>query len=148
MPDPNLNSGDALVTFSASPKGPKCPFGNDILFSLIPGGCVWLQGDSGRGKTTLASTLCNILPCHKYTLERLDIKVDIEWNSSLVPSERCGVLFQQSTLLDELTVGGNLAATLSAVNYPSIDRDRRIKQLMEIVGLQLFHTAGAMTGLT
>jgi len=97
---------------------------------------VWLQGDSGRGKTTLASTLCNILPRQKHTLNHLDIQVDTQWNPSLPISERCGVLFQQSTLLDELTVGGNLAAALNAVKYPPKNREQRIKQLLEMVGLQ------------
>jgi ABC-type nitrate/sulfonate/bicarbonate transport system ATPase subunit len=97
---------------------------------------VWLQGPSGRGKTTLASTLCNILPRHKHTLNKLNIQVDTQWNPSLIISERCGVLFQQSTLLDELTVGGNLAAALNAVKYPPKNREQRIKQLLEMVGLQ------------
>lgn len=123
-----------LVSFSARPKGSRCPFGNAISFDLRPGGCVWLRGSSGRGKSTLASYLCNILP--QSTLDKLQISASCQWNPSLQPSERCGVLFQKTTLLDELTVAGNLAIALDAVGgCPLKDRNLKIKQLLEMVGL-------------
>jgi len=131
-----MKDGEDLVQFSASPSGPKCPFGNSVAFALVPGGCVWLQGNSGRGKTTLASILCDILPHRNATLQKLNISVNVKWNETIPTSERCGVLFQQSTLLDELTVGGNLAAALNAVHYPLDQREQRIKDLLELVGLQ------------
>jgi len=129
-----------LVTFSAHSKGPRCPFGGMVSFALQPGGCVWLQGPSGRGKTTLASFLCNILPTS--TLEKLQISISMKWDPSLPVSERCGVLFQQTTLLDELTVAGNLAAALDAVGFPRKDRESKIKQLLELVGLSYHADAG------
>jgi len=129
-----------LVTLSAQPKGSCCPFGNKISFALSPGGCVWLQGPSGRGKTTLASYLCNILPTS--VLDKLQISISMEWDPDLPVSERCGVLFQQTTLLDELTVAGNLAAALDAVGYPANEREAKIKQLLELVGLSYHGDAG------
>eukprot|EP00592_Proboscia_alata_P012752 CAMPEP_0194391974 /NCGR_PEP_ID=MMETSP0174-20130528/118880_1 /TAXON_ID=216777 /ORGANISM="Proboscia alata, Strain PI-D3" /LENGTH=54 /DNA_ID=CAMNT_0039186867 /DNA_START=56 /DNA_END=217 /DNA_ORIENTATION=- len=51
-----------IVTFKAKPNGPKCPFGNTIKFSLTPGSCVWLAGDSGAGKTTLSTYLAGLSP--------------------------------------------------------------------------------------
>eukprot|EP00557_Chaetoceros_sp_GSL56_P009426 CAMPEP_0176489322 /NCGR_PEP_ID=MMETSP0200_2-20121128/7219_1 /TAXON_ID=947934 /ORGANISM="Chaetoceros sp., Strain GSL56" /LENGTH=530 /DNA_ID=CAMNT_0017886441 /DNA_START=14 /DNA_END=1603 /DNA_ORIENTATION=+ len=131
-----------LVSFSASPKGSRCPFGNAVSFDLKPGGCVWLQGPSGRGKSTLAGYLCNILP--QSILDKLQISVSCQWNPSLKPSERCGVLFQQTTLLDELTLAGNLAVALDAVGCPLNDRDKKIKQLLDIVGLSYHQDADKM----
>ena len=140
-----------LLTFQATPTGPKCPFGNlqPISFSLIPGGCVWLQGNSGRGKTTLASAICNILPDPKQTLKKLNIAVKTNWDETLIESERCGVLFQQSTLLDELTVGGNLAAAMDAIDNTNanatdndINREQRIRNLLETVGLDYDRDVG------
>ena len=101
---------------------------------------MWLQGNSGRGKTTLAMYLCNLLP--QRTLQKLQIAVDCQWDPSLKLSERCGVLFQQTTLLDELTVAGNLAAALDAVGYPAEDRELRVKQLLDLVGLEFHRDAG------
>jgi ABC-type transporter Mla maintaining outer membrane lipid asymmetry permease subunit MlaE/ABC-type Na+ transport system ATPase subunit NatA len=66
----------------------------------------------------------------------------MKWDPSLAVSERCGVLFQQTTLLDELTVAGNLAAALDAVGFPRKDRELRIKQLLELVGLSYHADAG------
>jgi ABC-type nitrate/sulfonate/bicarbonate transport system, ATPase component len=131
-----------LVSFSARPKGSRCPFGNAISFDLRPGGCVWLRGSSGRGKSTLASYLCNILP--QSTLDKLQISASCQWNPSLQPSERCGVLFQQTTLLDELTVAGNLAIALDAVGCPLKDRNLKIKQLLDMVGLSHHDDADKM----
>ncbi len=104
---------------------------------------MWLQGPSGRGKTTLASSLCNILP--PKTLHKLDIETSVQWDTSLPTSERCGVLFQSTTLLDELTIAGNLAAALDAVQHEGSDnhtRELKVKQLMEMVGLQFHQDAG------
>jgi ABC-type nitrate/sulfonate/bicarbonate transport system ATPase subunit/ABC-type transporter Mla maintaining outer membrane lipid asymmetry permease subunit MlaE len=133
-----------LVSFSANPKGPRCPFGNAISFDLRPGGCVWLQGPSGRGKSTLASYLCNILPQSITILDKLQISASCQWNPSLQPSERCGVLFQQTTLLDELTVAGNLAVALDAVGCPLKDREMKIKHLLDVVGLSYHQDADKM----
>jgi ABC-type sulfate/molybdate transport systems ATPase subunit len=40
---------------------------------------------------------------------RLDVDIKCQWDESLPPSERCGVLLQTTTLVDELTVASNLA---------------------------------------
>jgi ABC-type multidrug transport system ATPase subunit/ABC-type transporter Mla maintaining outer membrane lipid asymmetry permease subunit MlaE len=106
-----------LVRLVARSTGPKCPFGNErVEFTVQEGGCVALCGSSGRGKTTLANVLAGITPnpTNNHTLQnRLNISIDkLEWNPTLLESERCGVLFQQTTLLDELTVAGNLKVAL------------------------------------
>jgi len=102
--------------------------------------------------------LANLLP--RKTLDKLQIAVPTcDWHPTLAVSERCGVLFQQTTLLDELTVAGNLAVALEAHNSShsphnkggeplSEDgstitaRDRRIKQLLDTVGLSYDRDAG------
>ena len=131
-----------LVSFLARPKGSRCPFGNEISFQICPGDCVWLQGNSGRGKTTLAMHLCGNHLLSPSLLDRLDIEATCEWDSSISKSQRCGVLFQQTTLLDELTVGGNLAAALHAVSCPSSEIQSRIKGLLDLVGLDFAKDAG------
>lgn len=145
-----------LVTVTARAVGPKCPFASNtevISFALLPGGCVWLQGSSGRGKTTLAMSMAGLLS-RKTMKDRLVVDIQCDWDPTIVASERCGVLFQQTALLDELTVAGNLAVALHAVgdddantntggrHHHHQSRDRRIKQLLEAVGLDYDRDAG------
>jgi ABC-type nitrate/sulfonate/bicarbonate transport system ATPase subunit/ABC-type transporter Mla maintaining outer membrane lipid asymmetry permease subunit MlaE len=123
----------ALVTVRATRSGPKCPFGNDTIeFSLFPGGCVQLCGNSGLGKTTIALAVADL----SSTTAHLDCTVECCWDPSIPKSEQCGVLFQQTTLLDELTVAGNLVVALHKERFATFkDRDLKIKQLLDTVGL-------------
>lgn len=133
-----------LVTLKASPLGPKCPFGNELIeFSLNPGGCVCLSGASGLGKSTLAMVLTGLSNPH--TLEKLQIHVECDWDSSILQREKCGILFQTTTLMDELTVAGNLNLALKLhrdkFQTPQ-ERDLKIKQLLDSVGLDYDRDAG------
>jgi ABC-type lipoprotein export system ATPase subunit/ABC-type transporter Mla maintaining outer membrane lipid asymmetry permease subunit MlaE len=130
-----------LVSFQAHSLGRKCPFGNDsVEFELEKGGCLLLKGKSGIGKTTLAMSMAGLTS--EATRRKLHIKAVCEWDPSIPVSQRCGVLFQQTTLLDELTVAGNLLVALRACPENSYnnslspkERDQKIKQLLDMVGL-------------
>eukprot|EP00537_Pseudo-nitzschia_pungens_P011122 CAMPEP_0172388638 /NCGR_PEP_ID=MMETSP1061-20121228/5691_1 /TAXON_ID=37318 /ORGANISM="Pseudo-nitzschia pungens, Strain cf. pungens" /LENGTH=605 /DNA_ID=CAMNT_0013118575 /DNA_START=104 /DNA_END=1921 /DNA_ORIENTATION=+ len=129
-----------LVTLRARPTGAGAPFGESIEFSLNPGSCVELRGPSGRGKTTIATVLTGMHePSHQDSLLRkLQLEVSCDWDPDIPVRERCGVLFQQTTLLDELTVAGNLAVALKLhedIFCTPVARDARIKQLLDTVGL-------------
>ena len=131
-----------LVTLKARPTGIKAPFGQDIEFSLYAGSCVELRGPSGRGKTTIATVLTgindNAKSYQRNLLKKLELDVECDWNSDIPVRERCGVLFQQTTLLDELTVAGNLAVALKLhkdIFAAPAERDLKIKQLLDTVGL-------------
>jgi ABC-type glutathione transport system ATPase component len=78
-----------------------CPFGNETIdFALYPGGCLRLHGPSGLGKTSLAMYIANLVSA-KTLREQLGICVEqCEWDPLLPMAQRCGVLFQQTTLLD------------------------------------------------
>lgn len=133
---------EILVTLQARPMGPKAPFGEAIEFSLTPGSCVELKGPSGRGKSTIANVLTGIHDAQhqRSILQTLQLEVECEWNQGIPLRERCGVVFQQTTLLDELTVAGNLAVALKLHQeeeaFASAElRDARIRELLETVGL-------------
>ncbi|KAG7374802.1 ABC transporter-like protein [Nitzschia inconspicua] len=133
---PEVTTATPLVRLTASPLGPKCPFGKPIEFTLRPGGCVCLKGPSGRGKTTLASVLYeNDTAKAKFLSHTLDMEVAVRWNDDVPLRERCGVLFQQTTLLDELTVAGNLTVALQQQPNPPADVEVVVRQLLEAVGL-------------
>jgi len=131
-----------LVTLRAKPIGNRAPFGESLEFSLTEGSCVELRGPSGRGKTTIASFLTGIHDAshQRALLRKLQLDVSCDWDENIPVRERCGVLFQQTTLLDELTVAGNLAVALKLHQdeerfSTSSARDARIKELLETVGL-------------
>ena len=145
------SSGDkAILQFKARNADPtKCPFENEeVSFTLFPSSCVHLSGQSGAGKTTLSNYIAGLLPQRngKAMLKRtLGIEVErCQWNESIPAVERVGMLFQQTTLLDSLTVAGNICVALE--HCPSAARSNgkelstkqkqtTIKQLMETVGL-------------
>lgn len=68
---------------------------------------------------------------------------ECKWAESIPPGERVGMLFQQTTLLDSLTVAGNVCVALehcpAAKNGTEVlnEREKRstIKRLIETVGL-------------
>jgi ABC-type multidrug transport system ATPase subunit/ABC-type transporter Mla maintaining outer membrane lipid asymmetry permease subunit MlaE len=137
------SSSSPLVSFRARSVGPKCPFGNaTVAFTLRPGGLVCLSGKSGLGKTTLATVLTGLVHNLSTLRKTLDIEIDeCEWDASVPKGERCGVLFQQTTLLDELTIAGNLKVALQIYHQQHGDQSnedsyyREIKQLLDVVGL-------------
>jgi ABC-type transporter Mla maintaining outer membrane lipid asymmetry ATPase subunit MlaF/ABC-type transporter Mla maintaining outer membrane lipid asymmetry permease subunit MlaE len=135
----NDDKTSPLVRLTAQPAGPKCPFGKPIEFSLRPGGCVCLKGPSGRGKTTLASVLYDDHDAASkavFLSKTLHVQVSVQWNDDIPLRERCGVLFQQTTLLDELTVAGNLMVALQQQPKPqSFDMESTVRQLLAAVGL-------------
>lgn len=103
-----------------------------------------MVGNSGMGKTTLATVLAG-LPAHQHVLKKLQIEYECDWDPSIPLQERCGVLFQQTTLLDELTVAGNLQVALKLHHdkFPSKQlRDQKIKSLLDAVGLDYDRDAG------
>ena len=107
----------------------KCPFRDDgeVKFQLARGEVVWLQGPSGVGKTTLAAEVAGL-----GSARRLGIHVTVEWDASIDKRERVGALFQQTTLVDALSVGGNVANALAACGVHSVEEPKR---LVEAVGL-------------
>jgi len=138
--------GDTILEFEARNVDPtKCPFTNDVVsFALRRSSCVHLAGMSGAGKSTLSSYIAGLLPPRRGRAAlRNTLGIEITkcaWDPSIPVGERVGMLFQQTTLLDSLTVAGNVLVALE--NCPSAARNKNggggraaVKGLLEAVGL-------------
>ena len=63
-------------------QGPRCPFENEaVRMELGSGECLWLQGTSGAGKSSVALHLVGLR-----TLQ--DAEVEVEWTG--IEAERAG----------------------------------------------------------
>ena len=136
--DNNDDDARPLLQCTARNVGPQCPFGNaTVQFALRPAGCVCLTGASGRGKTSIALSVAG-LKNEKYLEEKLDLAISCQWDGHFPVSERCGVLLQQTTLVDELTVASNLALALQKQqgHLDRQTRDAEIAKLLALVGLE------------
>ena len=113
----------------------KCPFAEDaVSFELGPGDVVWLQGPSGVGKSTIAAEVAG-LGARRGALEKsLGVSVAVDWAAGVPVAERCGAMFQQTTLVDALSVGGNVRCALWAAREAE-DHVVVAKRLVEAVGL-------------
>ena len=81
-------------------------------------------------------------------MHTLHLDIRCAWSDTIPVAERCGVLFQQTTLLDDLTVAGNLTVALSQAPPPSSSpspslpqqqqqqQQQQIQALLECVGLE------------
>lgn len=101
-------------------EGTRCPFENEeIQFELGSGECLWLQGDSGSGKSSVA--------LHLVGLRKLsDASVEVDWETDASATAGVGMVFQQGVLVDTLNVGENIGLALRSAGYaPSQEAIRK-----------------------
>jgi ABC-2 type transport system ATP-binding protein len=105
---------------------------DDISFSVEQGTIFAFLGPNGAGKSTTINTLCTI---QEKTSGELRI------NSNNVTSQKdkvrndIGIVFQESTLDDKLTVEENLRLHCDFYNVPKAEVDERIDFVLELVDL-------------
>lgn len=143
---------EPLVTLEARVvDAARCPFANEtVRIELRAGECVHLRGGTGVGKTTLSGALAGLTA--RSRLATLGIEARVRWRADVPPRERVGALFQTTTLVDSLSVGGNVAAALalSGRRLAGGSGDAAVgaeaKRLVEAVGLDWARDGGKMAG--
>ncbi len=111
--------------------GDRCPFANEsVQFELGRGECLWLQGDSGSGKSSLALHLVGLrtLP---------DAVIEMEWKGLDSQPSEIGMVFQQGVLIDSLNVAENIGLALRRARLDSSAKS--IHKALEEVGLASTH---------
>jgi ABC-2 type transport system ATP-binding protein len=106
---------------------------NNVSFEVKEGEIFGLLGPNGAGKTTLISMLCTILRPTSGTakVNGFDIvKEEDEVRKSI------GIVFQDSSLDNRLTGMENIELHASLYGVPKNERKKRIKEVLELVGLE------------
>ena len=114
-----------------TPEGKDFRALDDISLHVYDNEFVTLLGPSGCGKTTLLRTLSGL-----ENLDEGEILIDGRLMAGIPPHRRpVNTVFQNYALFPHLTVGGNVGYSLDVTGVGRDERNRRIGQALELVGL-------------
>ncbi|NNE72586.1 MAG: ABC transporter ATP-binding protein [Acidimicrobiales bacterium] len=104
---------------------------SDLSVSVAPGEIVAVVGPSGCGKSTLLRCIAGLQPLDRGSV--LWDGVDL----AMVPTHRrdIGLMFQDHALFEHRSVRDNVGFGLKMRGRKAAERDRRIDELLELVGL-------------
>lgn len=111
------------------------PVLSDISFTLQKGETLAIVGASGCGKSTLLKIISGILPDNKESILHGEITIDKLSPNEFVKTGNLSFMFQESTLLPNLTVKENVNLPLK---IRKIKSDYEVDNLLEIVGLSKY----------
>lgn len=103
----------------------------DINLELYEGELVSVVGPSGCGKSTLLNILAGLLPYKVGT-------ASVDGNVIEGPGPDRGVVFQEHAILPWRTVSRNIGHGLEIRNVPAREREIRVQEFINLVGLTGF----------
>lgn len=108
-----------------------------IDMAVDAGEFVAVMGPSGCGKSTLLNVLGTIdrPTSGKYLFEGADIANEAEPALARLRRDRLGFVFQSFNLIDELTIGENVALGLAYRTMPAKEKRDRVSAAMDRVGI-------------
>lgn len=108
----------------------------DVTLTVCPGELVAIEGPSGIGKSTLLYVMGTLLQCDggSYHFEGQDVSVLSDREKSELRAKRIGFLFQDTTLIQALTLRENLIFTQKVGGEKQTDRSR-VDALLDRFGL-------------
>ncbi len=109
----------------------------DVSLNVSAGERLVIIGPSGCGKSTLLRLIAGLLTPDSGTI-RIDEALVADGGHIRVPPERRGIgmVFQDLALWPHLDVRGNIEFGLKAQGLPRVERQRRIAELLALVGLK------------
>jgi len=121
-------------TYDADGDGDPVRALDDVSFSVADGEFVCLVGPSGCGKTTLFRVVAGLT-------EATDGRVLLDGTEVTAPTTDMGVVFQEYHLFPWLTVEENVGFGLERSDRSAAERDRRVDEMLDLVGLAEFRDA-------
>ena len=121
-------------TYDADGDGDPVRALDDVSFSVADGEFVCLVGPSGCGKTTLFRVVAGLT-------EATDGRVLLDGTEVTAPTTDMGVVFQEYHLFPWLTVEENAGFGLERSDRSAAERDRRVDEMLDLVGLAEFRDA-------
>lgn len=110
---------------------------NNVNFSVAPGEFVSVVGPSGAGKSTLIHALIGAENIHHGQIHVDSYTINELRESALQFYRRkIGVVFQDYKLLTQKNVHENVAFAMEVCGYANHHIQKRVREVLEIVGLQ------------
>ncbi|MBQ7895780.1 MAG: ATP-binding cassette domain-containing protein, partial [Oscillospiraceae bacterium] len=109
---------------------------DNINLRIEDGDIYALVGRSGAGKSTLLRCINGLTSYQSgsLTVDGCEIK-DMSESELRQFRRRIGMIFQQFSLLERCTVYENIALPMKCWKYPKAEIDKKVKELLELVGL-------------
>jgi len=122
----------------------------DFNLEVKEGEFVAVMGPSGSGKTTFLNIagMLESFDHGTYMLDGEDVSHLDDDGRSRIRNERIGFIFQSFNLIPDLNVHDNVDVPLRYRGFNTAERDRRIQQALEVVGLasRMKHLPSQLSG--
>jgi putative ABC transport system ATP-binding protein len=122
----------------------------DFSLEVKEGEFVAVMGPSGSGKTTFLNIagMLESFDTGSYHLDGEDVSHLGDDDRSRIRNERIGFIFQSFNLIPDLNVHDNVDVPLRYRGMKSAERERRIREALEVVGLasRMKHIPAQLSG--
>jgi putative ABC transport system ATP-binding protein len=110
----------------------------DISLDIREGEFVSVMGPSGCGKSTLLNivAMLDTPTSGRYTLGGVEVCNASEAQLAEIRKGNIGFIFQNFMLIDDLSVYENVELPLLCLNVPRLERQTRVREVLELVDLQ------------
>ena len=114
----------------------------DIDLAIQHGEIFGIIGRSGAGKSSLIRTINRLeQPSNgRVLIDQIDIG-DFDENRLVALRRQTGMIFQHFNLMSAKTVWQNVELPLKVAGVPRLQREQKVRELLELVGLQGKHKA-------
>ncbi|MBF0642293.1 methionine ABC transporter ATP-binding protein [Pseudomonas protegens] len=115
---------------------------HDIDLSIQRGEVFGIIGRSGAGKSSLIRTINRLEQpsSGRVLIDQVDIG-DFDEDRLVALRRRIGMIFQHFNLMSAKTVWHNVELPLKVAGVPKAERERKVRELLELVGLKDKHRA-------